>query len=59
MPTTLVDSNGVTWQVTEAYLVPTSGPSQKLERVASHMSFWFGWFQFHPDTEVYTPDAQD
>ena len=55
--TTLVDSDGVSWQMTEDYLLSTADPSQKLARLPTHMSFWFGWYSFHPDTLVYSPDT--
>ena len=42
------------WQVTEEFLVNTADESEKLARIPTHMSFWFGWFQFHPGTELYT-----
>ena len=54
LPRTLVDSGGATWNVTEDYLVNTADESQRLKRLPTHMSFWFGWFQFHLDTQVYT-----
>ena len=57
LPSELVDSGGVKWQVTEDYLVSTADPSQKLKRLPTHMSFWFGWYQFHPDTQIYSPDG--
>ena len=53
LPTSLVDSSGVQWWVTEDYLVNASDASQRLRRIPSQMSFWFGWYQFHPDTQVY------
>ena len=56
LPAELLDSDGATWQVTEDYLVNAEDPSQKLERLPTHMSFWFGWYQFHPDTQIYSPD---
>ena len=55
LPTALVDSRGDSWQVTEDYLVSTSNTSQKLKRLPTHMSFWFGWYSFHPDTLVFMP----
>ena len=55
LPDRLVDGNGVAWRVTEEYLVNESDPSQKLSRIPTHTSFWFGWFAFHPDTLVYSP----
>ena len=53
LPGRLVDSEGNPWRVTEEYLINERGPSERLARVASHMAFWFGWYAFHPDTEVY------
>ena len=53
----VIDSSGSTWKVTEEYLISDADPSQKLRRLPAHMSFWFGWFSFHPDTEIYTGDA--
>ena len=55
LPTALVDSKGDSWQVTEDYLVSTADPPQRLKRVPTHMSFWFGWYSFHPDTLVFMP----
>ena len=54
IPSVIVDADGGTWQVTEEFLVSTAEESEKLARIPTHMSFWFGWFQFHPDTELYT-----
>ena len=53
LATSLVDSNGVTWRVTEEALVNTSDLLTTLPRLRSHISFWFGWYAFHPDTQVY------
>ena len=53
LPTSLVDGQGTTWRVTEDFLQNADDPGQRLERVPTHMSFWFGWFSFHPDTTVY------
>ena len=54
LPAKLLDADGVVWNVTEDSLVSTADPSQSLARVPSSMSFWFGWRQFHTDTELYT-----
>ena len=35
------------------FLVNMADESERLARIPTHMSFWFGWFQFHPDTELY------
>ena len=53
-PSVIADADGGTWQVTEEFLINTANESEKLARIPTHMSFWFGWFQFHPDTELYT-----
>ncbi len=57
IPGELVDSSGVTWNVLEEHLVNARDSSEKLARVPTHMSFWFGWYSFHQDTELYTTDA--
>ena len=57
-PSVLVDQTGAGWQVTETGLVKQSEPSRTLPRVPSLTSFWFGWFQYHPETEIYQPDAR-
>ena len=54
-PAVLVDDTGTAWQVTETGLVNQSDASQAFPRIPSLTSFWFGWFQYHPDTEVYRP----
>jgi hypothetical protein len=56
-PAALVDSDGVVWEVTEDYLVSSADSTRRLPRLPSHTSFWFGWYQFHPDTEIFVPDA--
>ena len=54
LPLTITDTDGGTWRVTEEFLVSAADESERLARIPTHMSFWFGWFQFHPDTELYT-----
>ena len=53
VPVTVVDDSGTVWEVTEEALVSTADSSQTLPRIPTHMSFWFGWFAFYPDTLVY------
>ena len=53
IPSVIGDSDGGTWRVTEEFLVNTADESEKLARIPTHMAFWFGWFQFHPETELY------
>ena len=49
----LKDADGASWLVTEQHLVKEDDPSQRLERIPTATSFWFGWFSFHQDTLVY------
>ena len=53
IPKSVLDSTGTRWELTDDYLVSTANPSEKLPRLPSFVSFWFGWFAFHPDTLVY------
>jgi hypothetical protein len=53
-PFTLKDAEtGSTWDALRG--VATAGPlaGQSLERIKSTAIFWFGWKDFHPQTEVY------
>ena len=54
IPLAVEDTDGDGWYVTEEFLVNSADGSEKLARIPTHMSFWFGWFQFHPGTELYT-----
>ena len=56
-PTLLVDQSGDTWSVTEEFLINQRDGSG-LPRIPTRTSFWFGWFSFHPDTEVFTADRE-
>ncbi len=55
-PTALLDNAGERWTVTEEGLINAADSSRQLARIPSLTSFWFGWFQYHPDTEVYFQD---
>ena len=54
-PSVLLDDAGARWTVTEEALVAEADPTQTLPRIPSITSFWFGWYQYHPDTEIYQP----
>ena len=42
------------WQIREEYLFnPETG--ERLPRLGGHISYWFGWYAFYPNTEVYNP----
>ena len=53
VPSVIADTDGGTWQVAEEFLINAADESERFARIPTHMSFWFGWFQFHPDTELY------
>ena len=53
VPMKLVDTSGHVWDVTEEALVNAADSSQTLPRIPTHSSFWFGWYAFYPDTELY------
>ncbi len=50
----LVDGTGVRWTAGEDALSP-AGPEAfaPLERIPGHQAFWFGWFSFFPESELY------
>ncbi|MYA21044.1 MAG: DUF3179 domain-containing protein, partial [Chloroflexi bacterium] len=50
-PDTLRDAGGGLWQVTEEAVLGPNG--ERLERIAGHLAYWFGWYSFYPETEVY------
>ena len=50
-PDLLLDASGGEWRVTEEALL---GPGdERLKRINGHLAYWFGWYAFYPDTEVY------
>ena len=51
-PQALVDQSGAVWQVTEDALLGPGG--KRLERLPGHLAYWFGWFNFFPDSTVYS-----
>ena len=49
----LVDpATGTRWRVEESGLYPASGAGP-LERLPGHHGYWFGWFAFFPETDLY------
>ena len=51
---TVRDASGAAWRVTEEALLGPAG--ERLERISGHLAFWFGWYAFFPETEVYGLD---
>ena len=51
-PGEFVDNEGTIWQLTEDALITDDG--RTMERIAGHLAFWFGWYGFYPETDLYT-----
>jgi uncharacterized protein DUF3179 len=52
----LRDESGRGWRITEEALLPDAEApeaSPRLDRVPGHLSLWFAWYGFFPQTEVY------
>ncbi len=47
-------TTGEIWQVREEYLLHP-GTGERLPRLGGHISYWFGWYAFYPNTEIYAP----
>ncbi len=50
---TVLDEDGRSWQVTEEALIGPDGDT--LHRINGHLAYWFGWYAFYPETELYRP----
>jgi hypothetical protein len=48
----LMDSTGRRWHVGEEALTLPAG-EERLARLPGHLAYWFGWYGFFPDAEVY------
>jgi hypothetical protein len=48
---TVLDETGQPWQVTEEALIGPAG--EHAPRLGGHLSYWFGWYAFFPNGEVY------
>jgi hypothetical protein len=51
---TLADEADRLWQVTEEALIGPAG--ETLPRLGGHLAYWFGWYAFFPQTQVYGLD---
>ena len=49
----VIDEDGERWQMEEDALIKASDPAQRLDRLPSHVAYWFGWYGFHDETGVY------
>ncbi len=52
-PSKLFDQNNTEWLVTREALTDASDSSNVLKRIPSNISFWFGWYAFHRQTQLY------
>jgi len=55
-PDAVVDERGLEWTVTEEGLLSPEG--ELAPRLSGHLSYWFGWFAFFPNTLVYGGASQ-
>jgi hypothetical protein len=51
----LEDDVGRSWRVTEQALVPDATDATPLARLPGHLSLWFAWYGFFPQTELFKP----
>ena len=49
----IVDEDGEEWIATEDALINSESPDEKLVRIPTHYAFWFSWFSFNEETELY------
>lgn len=49
----LRDASGQAWRITEEALIPETEGAPALARLPGHLSLWFAWYGFFPQTEVY------
>lgn len=52
-PGVMVDENGETWTAGESAPV-SEDSSTTLRRLSSNIYFWFAWFAFRPETDLYS-----
>ena len=55
-PTSLIDSKGNVWSVSESALRRADEEAESLSRLPAIIAFWFGWYAFHPDTTLFDED---
>ena len=49
------DETGSTWMALTGLAIDGPLKGAALERVASHLSFWFAWNDWNPATDLYQP----
>lgn len=53
----LLDEKNKIWRVTEDALVSADG--EKLPRLGGHLAFWFGWFSYFSQTQIYQANVNN
>ena len=53
----LLDQQDRSWRVEEEALVLVQDSDQRLPRLPSHNAYWFGWYSFYPNTDIYQLDT--
>ena len=53
----LTDQQDRRWRVGEEALALIADRTERLPRLPSRASYWFGWYSFHPGTQVYAGQA--
>ena len=48
---------GTKWSMASGRAVSGALAGQQLEQLPTHLSFWFAWSDFYPNTELYQPDG--
>ena len=48
-----MDDRDLVWNLTEDALISSENEAVRLQRLPGHVAFWFGWYGFYPDTEVW------
>lgn len=54
-PNSVIDSAGNQWLVTEEALISPDGKTA--ERLPGHLAYWFGWYAFFPNTQLYSTSS--
>ena len=49
----LLDEQGGSWAVTEEALVAAAGGESLPRLTTGHIAYWFGWYGYYPQTEVW------
>jgi len=51
----VTDEDGVEWRAEDDALVSLDGAARSLDRLPSREAYWFGWYAFYPQTDIYAP----